>query len=185
MGRRFNPPILREEIMRFKKTLKFPPLNFSKDQPAFLYSSPLKRCLQTANVLKTELDLKQKVAVTGGFDETDYGLLSGKTLEQIKSEQPTFYKLWLTKPSHVQFPNGESYSQVQKRSYQKLLEIIKILPGEGCLFIVTHVDIIKMIVCQLLRIPIDKKAFFRIDNGSITCLESYHGKLRVKFLNIS
>lgn len=151
-------------------------------QQALIFSSPLLRCLQTARFLRGELRLKHKIEVTEEFTETNYGDFEGKDSEKIKKQYPELFAVWMSKPSQIVFPNGESYQNVQNRAYSKLSKLQTSYP-QNPLFICTHVDIIKMIISKILSIPIDKKAHFHINNGSFSWLEVSRRGLRVKCIN--
>lgn len=182
MGRSLNPPILLEARQDFKKTISKLHLRVDDKRTALIFSSPLLRCLQTAKLLRRGLSVKHKIQIVEEFTETDYGDFEGKNANGIKKQYPNLFATWISKPSRVVFPNGESYQDVQSRSYSKLLGLLKSYP-QNTLFICTHVDVIKMIISKILSIPIDKKASFRIDNGSFSCLETSHRGFRLRFTN--
>lgn len=183
MGRSLDLPILKRQNQRFRKRLRQLILEPERKK-ASLATSPLLRCRQTARVIAEELKLSTPFLVLEEFTETNYGQLEGKSNQQIKTEFPKLYKTWISNPAQVTFPGGESFQEVQERAYQKLLDLIKGTSKKE-LFVVTHVDVIKLIVCKLLSIPIDKKRLFDVETGSITCLESSNKEIRLKFLNLT
>lgn len=182
MGRQLDPPILKSTVPLFRRTLTNTRLAIPDKKLILLFSSPLKRCQETSALVKEQLQLTTLVQSVEEFNETDYGGFSNKTLAKISELYPELSHVWLTTPSQITFPEGESYQEVQERAYHKLSQILK-LNSSSTVFIVTHVDIIKLLICRVLSFSIDKKAFFRIDNGSITCLQSFKGGLRLNYLN--
>lgn len=184
MGRSFDLPIATSGVEGFRRRVEtlFPQ---GVGEGVLVFSSPALRCQQTAEVLQGVLGLAVETLVVEAFDETDYGEFEGLHPRQIKTRWPEIYHAWMNTPSQVVFPGGESFAQVQKRSYQKLLKLLRECPeGIGALFVVTHVDVIKMVVSKVLTIPIDCKRNFCIDTGSFSLLESMGEEIRVRYLNL-
>lgn len=183
MGRSRDLPILKSTIPAFRERLErlFPR---GLEETVLVFSSPSRRCFQTAEILTDALGTDRSVTVTTEFCETDYGDFEGKHLREIKETYPDLYSAWISTPSRVTFPRGESFRDVQERSFAKLLELLREHSEKvEASLIVTHVDVIKMIVSKVLSIPIDKKPYFYIHYGSFSCLEVEGEKIRVKYLN--
>jgi len=184
MGRSFNPPILQESGGSFVTRLKrVVPQGLEKTAPVF--SSPSLRCQQTAEALEKALGLVSNVEISEELCEADYGNFEGKNIGQIKEEYPDLYKVWIDTPSRITFPGGGSLKEAAERSFTEFLRITSTYSSEKQLpiFIVTHVDVIKAIICQILGVSLDKKSFFRVDPGSINCLEDWRRSFRVNYLN--
>jgi probable phosphoglycerate mutase len=181
MGRSQDLPVLDNQIGKFQERVRrvFPE---GIEESVQIFSSPAGRCQQTAEVLRDVLDLDIEISVLEEFDETDYGKFEGLHPKKIKKQWPDIYRMWMNAPSQVTFPGGESFWEVQERSYSKIQELAHTLPEEN-LFVITHVDVIKMIISKILSIPINNKRYFCIDPGSFSRLESDEGELKVKYLN--
>ncbi len=188
MGRSQDLPILKSEIDLFiERAKKF--LDRSVLEKSTIYSSPSLRCRQTGGILLNLYGITAEIEVREAFSETNYGSFEGKTPEEIKQISPIVFQNWMEKPSQVRFPDGESFDEVMKRALSELTTIIQKGRKEDVVIIVTHVDVIKVIVCWILGMSIDDKRMFRIDNGSFTCLEttderSNSKKIKVKALNV-
>ena len=184
MGRSFDIPIATSGVGGFRGRVG---ALFSQGvgEGVLVFSSPALRCQQTAEVLKDVLGLAVETFVVEAFDETDYGEFEGLHPRQIKARWSGLYHTWMNTPSQITFPGGESFEQVQERSYQKLLELLRECPeGIKTLFVITHVDVIKMLVSKVLSIPIDCKRSFCVDTGSFSLLESIGEEIRVRYLNL-
>jgi len=183
MGRSCDPPVIQAEIKGFQEGVQrlFP--EGIRDR-ASLLSSPARRCQQTADILKDALGLTEDILVVEEFNETSYGEFEGLHPRQIKKRWPNLYRLWMNAPSQVKFPGGESFTEVQERSFEKLQKLLQEYPEEETLFVITHVDVIKMIISKVLSIPIDCKRNFCIDPGSFSLLESMGEEIRVRYLNL-
>ena len=186
MGRSQDLPIIPESIESFLLTIRRIKNNSIILAKNFLvYSSPALRCRQMAQVISDVFFIKDKPYIFEALNETNYGLFEGKLALEIKAGWPEIYRDWMQNPSRVCFPEGESFKEVQERAVSCLLEIVKAQKEkDNVLFIVSHVDVIKMIVCWLLDIPIDQKRMFCIDNGSVTRLETTDEKNNPKKIKV-
>lgn len=184
MGRSNDLSIIPETILSFKDSIK----KYALDtRNPYVVTSPALRCIETTNVLLETLGISNITEICSQLHEVNYGDFEGKTSQSIKENYPTEYKMWMEYPSQVYFPNGESFTQVQDRVINYLTTMLSEHNIET-LFIITHVDIIKIIISWILGTSIDNKRMFRIDNGSITCLETTdekynRKKIKVKYLN--
>ena len=77
-----------------------------------VYSSPLKRCLQTADIIYPERLLKR----IDGIAELDFGEYEGKTQAELQSDEK--YLEWLKGGYDAAPPNGESYGHFTLRNIQ-------------------------------------------------------------------
>ncbi|MEY3934602.1 MAG: hypothetical protein RI901_32, partial [Actinomycetota bacterium] len=115
-----------------------------------VYCSPLTRCVQTITpFMKT--NPKISFQIKPELIEMNYGQWSGKKLRVLSRD-----RRWRTvqnKPSSFTFPQGESFKQMRRR----VDGLIKDLSFEkGPILLVTHGDIIKMILAASLSLPIDR-----------------------------
>lgn len=179
MGRSHDTGILESEISPFKKMIS--PLHFSND--ISLLSSPQKRCIQTAEIFKTEKSITPGLVIDNAFIEVDYGDFEGKSLSEIKDLFPQAYTHLVNTPSKLEIPNGESFLSVQERAFSRLTKILEESNNDIAIF--THVDIIKFIIFRILNISIDMKKQLYIENGSISCLEYTNGYFKLKYMNMN
>src|SRR4030067_260206 len=80
-----------------------------------IYSSPLKRALETARAISAHHHLK--VQTDPALAELDMGSIDGLDLAQTKETQPDFWKRWREEDYSVALPGGESVLQVQQRAW--------------------------------------------------------------------
>ena len=73
-------------------------------------SSPMKRCLQTAEIICPE----RSPIIIDEWKEIDFGDFEGKTFDELKNDAR--YKLWLESGGRTPFPSGESREEFIKRS---------------------------------------------------------------------
>ena len=84
-----------------------------------VYSSPLKRCLETADIIYPERLLKR----IDGIAEMDFGDYEGKTHEELSSDKD--YIEWLKGGYESVAPGGESFGHFTIRCLDGLEEIFK------------------------------------------------------------
>lgn len=115
-----------------------------------VYSSPIARTLETANVIAERHDLS--VQTRRDLGEVEYG---GWTNRPLRSLMRT--KLWSTVqrwPSAARFPEGESLREVQVRVLAEIEKIYEKHP-KGKVCCVSHGDVIKLILAHYMGVHID------------------------------
>lgn len=129
-----------------------------------IITSPLKRTRQTAEFISQKIGVPHQTATC--LIETNHGQWEGLPEPQIKVRWPLLYQLWLTHPSQVVFPGGEAFNQVQIR----VVTWWKSLPKHQPLVIISHENIIQLLLLTILNYPLDDLWKFYIPNASITTL---------------
>jgi broad specificity phosphatase PhoE len=100
-----------------------------------LYSSPLRRALQTAEVVATTLGLP--LNVDRRLMEIHQGDWQGRLRAEIAARYPALFRRWQSEPWAVTPPGGENLARVQSRVYAALDEILTCHPDD-CVGLVTH-----------------------------------------------
>jgi probable phosphoglycerate mutase len=147
---------------------------------AAVYSSPLKRAVETARPTAQQLDLL--IQLLPGIIDIDYGDWQGLSPGEVARVYPDLYQLWLEKPHRVRFPNGESLRRVRLRGMATLKEVA--VRHEGwTVLLVAHQVVNKVLVCAMLGL--DNSHFWRIrqDNGCINVFEHHHGIFTAVLVN--
>lgn len=122
--------------------------NFKK-----IFSSTLKRSIDTAEIIKQELGLNLPIEKIESFREIDCGDCNGKSHESIGIEYPELVKEW-AKNTDPPFPNGESLKDVGERALPEFLKIIKENMGsDGDILIAGHGALNIALVGHFLKIP--------------------------------
>lgn len=142
---------------------------------AAVYSSPLKRCLETAE--PTAEDHGLEIGVMDGLMEVDMGDWDGRSLKELLSEDAETVGRWMSNPSSVPIPGGEDFSAVQRRVREAVDEIIRNHGGKDQVMVVTHGGPIRGILCEALRLDLDKMLRIDIALASVSKIEFFHGSL--------
>lgn len=125
-----------------------------------VFTSPLKRCVETCNVLYPEM----KPLVMANLSECNFGEWEGKTADELKSN-PDFEK-WLAGDTSVKPPRGESNADFTRRICKMFESIVEGLIKTGTTesVIVTHGGVI-MTLLAVYGLPQAKPFEWVMDNG--------------------
>lgn len=137
-------------------------------KPQFIYSSPLKRALQTASAVGSSLGLP--VFTEEGLRDVDYGLWQGLSLGETYQKFRKDYFQWLHSPEKVGFPQGESLSLVHERVKDVLKNLDKRHEEESVL-LVTHKVVCKILVLTLLGLELSHFWQIQMDVAALNHFE--------------
>lgn len=130
-----------------------------------VYSSPLHRCLQTADFLYPD----RRIMLVDELAEMDFGEFEGKTFEELQ-DQPEF-RLWLA-DSNTQSPPGGETGQAFLQRIQAALAAILDHMMKNEIFeaaIVTHGGVIATLM-STLGMPQQPMQFWKTSSGrGFTC----------------
>jgi broad specificity phosphatase PhoE len=133
-----------------------------------IYTSPLRRALETAQPVATLFDL-EAVPVQGLID-INYGEWEGVSHDEIKRRYTHQYAQWEKRPELVQFPQGETLDAVKERAFGALTDIARKNPARSVL-IISHRVINKVLLCALLGISNAHFWEIRQDTGCINIMD--------------
>ena len=130
-----------------------------------IYSSPLKRTLSTAKAVAKEHNLE--LIIMDDLIEINLGDWQGLQEEEVGQKWPDMWKQSRIDPSGLDWPNGESFTQVAKRSATAFEQVLQQNIGKHVV-IVTHDIIIRVMVAHILCVPTSIYRKIEIGNTSIT-----------------
>lgn len=116
-----------------------------------LYTSPLRRCLETAAAIAATTQLEPKTLDT--LTDFDFGDWTWQTHEEVRKTSPRLFKLWRRAPQLLRVPGGEAIQDVVARGADAVRTILDRHAGETVLA-VTHDNVIRCVLVQLLDMPI-------------------------------
>ena len=133
-----------------------------------LYTSGLKRAVETADILGSRMGLSP--VVVEEFREIDFGAMTGKEDSVIVKEYADFRRERALQTSDLPYPGGECGADVVARAMPRLEQICR--GPEQRVAIVAHGGVIRSLCAQLLETDLKNKLKFAIDleNTSITQL---------------
>ncbi|MCM8796698.1 MAG: histidine phosphatase family protein [Candidatus Omnitrophica bacterium] len=144
-----------------------------------VYSSPLKRALETAQIIAKRFNLKVKV--DDDLIDFDFGEWQGLSLKEVQKKFPETYQQWLEEPHLANIPNGENLDNVRSRVTKVLDKIIK--EQQDDVAVVSHRVINKLLI--LTALSLNNSYFWQIkqDVGAISILDYKDEKLTLSLLN--
>jgi probable phosphomutase (TIGR03848 family) len=145
-----------------------------------IVSSPLERCRETAAPLAKARG--RAVDVGRAWIEVGYGEWTGRSISQLRRT-----KLWrrvMFAPSNVRFPGGESLLEVQGRAVDATLDIAA-RHARGTVVVVSHADVIRLLVAHVAGMHADHLQRLSIDTASITAVSISDGFPRLLTVNDS
>jgi probable phosphoglycerate mutase len=136
-------------------------------RPAAVLSSPLARALATARPSAAVLGVEP--VVVPDLREVDFGLAEGRTLSELRADDPDMVARFRRDPVTHHFPGADPPAAAAKRACEALRGIAADHPGATVL-VVAHNTLIRLALCQLLGIDVRtyRQVFPGIDNGTLT-----------------
>lgn len=133
-----------------------------------VYSSPLDRCLETAEAVVEGRRLT--VETVDELGEVRYGKWQGKSFRSLV-KTPLWRTVQLV-PSQATFPGGESLLELQRRGVEAI-EAIRAKHKSGVVAAVSHADTIKAITAHYLGLHLDLFQRINVDTASVTALSFF------------
>jgi probable phosphoglycerate mutase len=143
-----------------------------------VYSSPLERARDTAAPVAEALDLD--VRVEDSLNEIDFGEWAGASFQALDGD-PRWH-VWNRERAAGSPPGGEPMAAVRERAAAQVARWREDHADETVLA-VSHADVIKAFVCDVLDLSLDRHGAFDIDPASVTTLVAWEGGGKVVRLN--
>jgi probable phosphomutase (TIGR03848 family) len=132
---------------------------------AAVYSSPLERATETAQLLAEAWNLD--VQVREALGEIRFGDWTGRTLKELREED--LWPVVQVYPTGARFPGGESLREAQARVVAQLDAIRDAHPAQT-VAVFSHSDPIKMAIAHYVGLPLDLFQRLTIAPASVTAL---------------
>jgi broad specificity phosphatase PhoE len=155
-------------------------LRLKGEQIAAIYSSPLKRTIETAGILARQLKLP--VQPFEGLLDIDFGSWQGLSPEEASKQDSQLYKKWLEHPNEVRFPHGESLDIVRQRVVAGV-EDVALKHEDQTVALVSHKVVCQVLMCAM--IGLDNSHFWQVrqDVNAINIFELRDGSPLVMLVN--
>jgi alpha-ribazole phosphatase/probable phosphoglycerate mutase len=135
---------------------------------AAIVSSPRRRAFETAAVVARPHSLD--VRVESRLAELDFGELEGRTYDEIAAELPDLYAEWMTRPTEVRFPEGESYAELETRVLASVAQLREELGGLTVVA-VTHGGVVRAVLRDALGLPRERVFRISVEPASVSIVE--------------
>ncbi len=146
-----------------------------------IYHSTLVRAAKTAEMIADAC--KAPLIPSPGFNEVCLGRFQGLTFEESKAKFPAESARYFADQEHVAPPDGESMLDLQNRALRTLDSIEQDAKNCERIAVVSHGALLKVLLSQIVGLPLSSFGRFDISNGSISIVESYNGIRRLVTLN--
>ncbi|MFZ1400625.1 MAG: MSMEG_4193 family putative phosphomutase [Candidatus Promineifilaceae bacterium] len=145
-----------------------------------LYSSPVLRCRETAEYIATSQNLP--ITTLEAVGEVRYGQWEGKKIKKLAKKKEWFTVQFF--PSRMKFPGGEALRQVQARGIEALEALAEQHDEKDTVVVVSHADLIKLVLAHYLGVHIDLFQRIVISPASVSVLHlAPNGLVRVGRIN--
>jgi probable phosphoglycerate mutase len=144
-----------------------------------MYASPLERTLETAEAIRQHhphLDMRTNDQIGevryGDWEGLEISKLIGRKMWQVVQEYP----------SRASFPNGEAMRDVQVRAVNAI-EALTLAHPRDLVVIVSHADVIKMVLAHYLGMHLDAFQRIVVSPASISNLVLGHARPYIGTVN--
>lgn len=144
-----------------------------------LYASPLERTMETAAAVQQHHPTLQ-IIQNEQIGEVRYGDWEGMEISKLSGR-----KMWHMVqhyPSRASFPNGETMRGVQDRAVNAIEELVARHPRD-LVAVVSHADLIKMLLAHYLGMHLDEFQRIVISPASISSLMLGFGRPYIGTMN--
>lgn len=146
---------------------------------AHIYSSDLRRCLETAEIIARPLG--KSIRTVPGLREIALGEWEGQPMASIRERFPEEYQRRGRELVGFSPPGGESFRDLQERVVPAFLQIIS--RASGAVLLVAHAGVNRTILCHILGLPLDELFQVPQDFGCFNIIERRGEQLTVKTVN--
>ncbi|MDD4878888.1 MAG: histidine phosphatase family protein [Candidatus Omnitrophica bacterium] len=164
-----------------KRQAKSAGSRLKKKKIDIIYSSPLKRCAQTARIISRKTGAK--IRFIPGMQEIILGVWQGKTIDEVKRLYPASYAVWTKEPSKAAIPGWEGVPKFRKRVDRAFKTILEKNPAAN-VCVVAHWGVIAAHLAKTL--DADFNRIFqgvRVDNCGISEISYMNGKAIIQCIN--
>jgi probable phosphoglycerate mutase len=148
---------------------------------AAIVSSPLERCVDTADALAAGREPAPAREVDDRIGEVGYGEWTGREIKVLARDP--LWAIVQAHPSAVTFPGGEALRETQARAVAAVRDWNERFGPEATYALVSHADVIKAILADALGLHLDQ--FQRIVVGPASLSVIRYTKLRPFVLRIN
>lgn len=145
---------------------------------ARILSSPLQRTRETAAAIAARAGLA--VAVAEEINEIDCGAWTGADFASLPDDP--LWQRWNRERASFAMPDGEGMAAVQARALG-LIGRLAADDRDETVALVTHSDVVKVVVMAALGLSLDRHDHLVVDPASVTTLHIYGDHMRLVRLN--
>ena len=157
--------------------------DFFRDIPLqAIYTSTLIRAKTTAEIIAGVKGMV--VQETDALREMSFGIWENMNSKDIQKKYAKEWKDFFASLARTTIPQGESMLDVQKRAYPTVQEILDRYP-EGDVAFVAHGGIIRVLMCTMLGLDLNRAWHLHVGNASITCFYYWGRSYTLDYANLT
>ena len=157
-------------------------LALKKEPIAALYSSPLARAMETAQIIKA-FHPSDPLFEEKSLIEMDLGDFDGMEARRWAEQYPDFLKTWQKTPSRLTMPNGESLGEVQARAVDAVERITEPYPAGSTVLISSHNFVNLTILCHATKTHLDQFRKLPQETAALNILHKQGKRLWAEVVN--
>ena len=147
-----------------------------------IYTSNLKRASATAEIIGRVKGIEPQE--TDALREMSFGIWENMNSKDIQKKYAKEWKDFFASPANIKIPQGESMSDVQKRAYPEVQRILDEYP-EGDVAFVAHGGIIRVLICTMLGLDLNRSWHLHVGNASVTCFYYWGRSYTLDYANLT
>lgn len=147
---------------------------------AAVYSSPLKRALETAEIVAAPHRLV--VQSSPGITEVDVGRWERRSWREIKQAEPEAYRLFRADPATHGYAGGENLTQVHLRASAAWNSIVSANLGR-MIVVIAHNVVNRVLLASLMHVPLAKARTLNQDNCGVNVIRHCQEESEVLSVN--
>ena len=175
-----NTQLSEEGIIQAQKLAE----NFPVEHIDAVYSSPLDRAFITGKIIADKFHVP--ITADKRLCEISFGAWEGLTYNEIHAKWPVEIEMLFSRPDETAIPQGEKFTDVQKRAVEALNDIIaqNTVSDENKTVVITaHGGILRALLSHILHMPLRYIWSLRQDNTAISIITYYGEKCNIELIN--
>jgi len=138
----------------------------SKEELTAVYSSPLLRARETAEIIAGRHGLTPHLVE--GMREICFGCWEGKRYSEMSKKEQNEVDRWLLDPENSNISGGETFKHFKERIFQSYKELL--IVNQRDFVLVTHAGAIKVLVADILGLPFSRIAGLKLSLCSLSVI---------------
>ena len=143
-----------------------------------IYTSPLERAVQTAEIIGNSRGLSPVIRENLG--ELRFGEWEGRTFKELRKDRT--WASFNTTRSLVRAPGGELMIEAQIRIVREIEDLRDRHPNET-MVLVSHLDPLRSLIAHCLGMPLDFLLRFEISPGAVSIVRYFEDQPSVLCIN--
>ncbi len=115
--------------------------------------------------------------------EIHLGRWEGMPMSLLREQFPDVWQARGQDIGHFRPPEAESFADLQQRAVPFIRQIAS--QSAGNILIVTHAGVIRVLICEVLEMPLSHLFRIHLDYGGLTLIKDINGRSQVMGVNLS